>query len=122
MKVERAELMPVRFFRTDSGNEPVRQFFRHDLNLEEKKIVGDDIQTVQRCWPIGKPLVDGLGDGLYEVRSSFPTRICRTLFVPYNGNLVLLHSFIKKTPKCPPHDKALALRRLGQLKDHEKNP
>lgn len=119
--MERAELIPVRFFRTDNWNEPVRDFFRNELNPEEKKTVGDDIQTVQRCWPIGKPLVDGLGNGLYEVRSSFSTRICRTIFAPYDGHLVLLHAFIKKTPKCPPQDKALALRRLRQLKDHEKN-
>jgi phage-related protein len=119
--MERAELIPVRFFRTELGNEPVREFLRKELNPEEKKIVGDDIQTVQRCWPIGKPLVDGLGDGLYEVRSSLPNRICRTIFAVGDAKLVLLHAFIKKTQKCPPRDKALALRRLRQFKAHEKD-
>ncbi len=120
--MERPELIPVRFFKTEQGNEPVREFFRKELTLEEKKIVGDDIQTVQRCWPVGKPLVDGLGGGLFEVRSRFPSRICRTIFAHFDEALVLLHAFIKKTQKCPPHDKDLALRRLRQLKSHEKNP
>jgi phage-related protein len=114
--MERSELIPVRFYCTAQGNEPVREFFRRKLTQEEKKIVGDDIQTVQRCWPIGGPLVDGLGDGLSEVRSSLPNRICRTIFTPFEGKLLLLHAFIKKTQKCPPSDKALALRRLRELK------
>jgi len=96
----------------------VREFFHKELSLEEKKIVGDDIQTVQRCWPIGRPLVDGLGDGLSEVRSGLPNRICRTIFAPFDGKLLLLHAFIKKTQKCPPQEKALALRRL---RDHKKS-
>jgi len=114
--MERSELRPVRFYRTAQGNEPVREFFRKELTQEEKKIVGDDVQTVQRCWPIGKPLVDGLGDGLYEVRSGLPTRICRTIFAPFDGQLLLLHAFIKKTQKCPPQEKSLALRRLREIK------
>ncbi|MGA2052133.1 MAG: type II toxin-antitoxin system RelE/ParE family toxin [Opitutales bacterium] len=119
--MERSELIPVRFFRTEPGNEPVREFLRKELNPEEKKIVGDDIQTVQRCWPIGQPLVDGLGEGLYEVRSRLPNRICRTIFAMFNTKLILLHAFIKKTQKCPSHDKELARRRLRQLKSHEKD-
>ena len=37
--MERSELRPVRFYRTRQGNEPVREFFRKELTLEEKKIV-----------------------------------------------------------------------------------
>ncbi len=36
--------------------------------------------TVQFRWPLGMPLVDHLGSGIWEVRSKLPTRIARTLF------------------------------------------
>ncbi len=32
--------------------------------------IGEDILTVQYAWPVGKPLVDNLGDGVWEIRSS----------------------------------------------------
>jgi hypothetical protein len=48
--------LDVVFFRTESGNEPVRQWLI-SLSKDERKIIGDDILKVQYCWPIGKPLV-----------------------------------------------------------------
>jgi len=57
------------------------------------------------------PLVDHLGSGIWEVRSKLPTRIARTLFFVYEGEIVLLHGFIKKTTKTPQEDRALALQR-----------
>jgi len=56
-------------FRTEAGNEPVREWLRDHVTAEARKTVGEDILTVQRTWPIGKPLVDSLGDGLREVKT-----------------------------------------------------
>ena len=67
--------------------------------------------TVQFRWPLGMPLVDNLGSGIWEIRSKLPTRIARLLFFVHEDELVLLHAFIKKTRKTPPQDKALALKR-----------
>ncbi len=67
--------------------------------------------TVQFRWPLGMPLVDHVGAGIWEVRSKLPTRIARTLFFVHEGEIVLLHGFIKKTRKTPPEDRALALQR-----------
>ena len=61
--------LPAHFFRLDSGREPVREWLKK-LNLEDRKIIGEDIKDVEFAWPIGMPLVRGLGDGLWEVRSS----------------------------------------------------
>jgi len=58
--------------------------------------------TVQFRWPLGMPLVDHVGAGIWEVRSKLPTRIARTLFFVHEGEIVLLHGFIKKTRKTPP--------------------
>ena len=49
-------ILSVKFFRTESGNEPVRDFLR-DLPLEDRKIIGTDIKEVQFGWPLGMPLV-----------------------------------------------------------------
>lgn len=57
------------------------------------------------------PLVDSLGDGLWEVRSRLPTRIARTLFLVHHEEIILVHGFIKKTQKTPNEDRALALKR-----------
>jgi phage-related protein len=57
------------------------------------------------------PLVDPLGSGIWEVRSKLPTRTARTLFFVHEGEIVLLHGFIKKTKKTQQEDRALALRR-----------
>lgn len=56
------------FFRTEHGNEPVREWLL-SLSKAERKVIGDDVLKVQYCWPIGKPLVGSLGNGLWEVRS-----------------------------------------------------
>lgn len=66
---------------------------------------------MQFRWPLGMPLVRSLGDGLWEVRTGLPTRIARTLFFVHEGEIVLLHSFIKKTRKTTNEDKARALQR-----------
>ena len=102
--------LPAVFFRTETGREPVRDWLK-DLPKNERKIIGEDIMTVQFRWPLGMPLVDHLGAGIWEVRSKLPSRIARTLFFVHEGEIVLLHGFIKKTRRTPNEDRALALQR-----------
>jgi hypothetical protein len=80
----------VRFYKTDTGNEPVREWLRERVTEEEKKIIGRDIKIVQFNWPIGMPLVEAFGDGLWQVRSTLPNRIGR----------VFLHSTTMKLFYC----------------------
>jgi phage-related protein len=102
--------LPAVFFRTESGREPVREWLK-DLPKDERKMIGEDIMTVQFRWPLGMPLVDHLGSGIWEIRSRLANRIARTLFFVHEGEIILLHGFIKKTQKTPNEDRALALRR-----------
>jgi phage-related protein len=106
--------LEVLFFRTERGNEPVREWLL-SLEKQERKIIGDDVLKVQYCWPIGKPLVGSLGDGLWEVRSRLDDRIARVIFCVEGQTMVLLHGFVKKTQKTPTHELNLALRRKNQL-------
>ena len=115
MKSERP--LNVVFFKTETGNEPVREWLK-ELPKEECKTIGTDILTVQYAWPIGKPLVDNLGDGIWEVRSRLGNRIARTLFAVIDEEIVLFHGFIKKQWKTPKDDLDLAKKRKRQyLKD-----
>jgi phage-related protein len=103
--------LPARFYRSDSGREPVREWLK-GLEPEDRKVIGEDIKDVEFSWPIGMPLVRSLGRELWEVRSSLPRgRIARVLFCVEHERMVLLHGFIKKTQKTSKHDIDLALKR-----------
>jgi len=102
--------LPAVFFRTEAGREPVREWLQ-GLPKHERRIIGIDVMTLQYRWPLGMPLVRNLGSALWEIRSALPTRIARTLFFVHEGEIVLLHGFIKKTRKTPSEDRALALQR-----------
>jgi len=100
----------VIFFRTEAGNEPVRDWL-HGLPVEDKKTIGADIPAVQWAWPVGKPLVDSLGGGLWEVRSSLGDRIARTFFIIVHEEIILLHCIIKKSRTAPKQELDLARKR-----------
>ena len=112
--------LKVAFFQTEAGNEPVREWLK-SLPAEECRTIGQDILAVQYAWPVGKPLVDHLGDGVWEVRSRLKDRIARTLFCMVDQKIILLHGFIKKQQKAPADAIALAkTRRKLYLAKHEK--
>ena len=86
------------------------------LDDADRQAVGLDLMRVQYRWPVGMPLCRSLGDGLWEVRTSLPSkRIARVLFSVQQGRILVLHGFIKKTQKTPPDDLALARRRNGEF-------
>lgn len=103
------------FFATGTGAEPVRAWLL-SLPKDERKIIGADILTVQYAWPVGKPLVDPLGGGLWEIRTRLATRIARTAFIIVDEDIVLLHGFIKKDRKTPKPDLDLARQRQRQYR------
>jgi phage-related protein len=114
------KIIPVKFFRTASGAEPVREWLK-ELNREDCSIIGEDIKAVEFGWPIGMPLcrsISGYKD-LWEVRSKITDgRIARVIFYISDGEMILLHGFIKKTQKTSQSDLDLAAKRR---KEHEKN-
>ncbi|MFL9865342.1 type II toxin-antitoxin system RelE/ParE family toxin [Paraburkholderia fungorum] len=109
-------VLAVKFFRTDAGNEPVREWLK-SLSAEDRRIVGEDIKTVQIGWPIGMPLVRKMGKDLWEIRIHLPRRIARVLFTLVAGDIALLHGFIKKSQATPQEDLDLAKDRLRQLRN-----
>lgn len=107
--------IPVIFYRTKTGAEPVRDWLR-DLTAPDRKAVGTDLKRVQEQWPIGMPLCRPLGGGLWEARSGISdNRIARLLFCFHANNVVVLHGFIKKTRKTPTQELDIARKRMKDI-------
>jgi len=104
-------VLDVRFFKTDGGTEPVRDWLR-ELSAIDKKTIGEDIKTVQFGWPLGMPLVRKMDKDLWEVRIHLESRIARVLLTISDGKIVLLHGFIKKSQTTPKRDLDLAKDRM----------
>ena len=105
----------ARFFRKDSGNEPVRDWLL-SLPDADRRLIGFDIQTAELGWPIGMPLCRPMGGGLWEIRTDLPDKtIARVMFCTQDGDMVLLHGFIKKSQKTPKIDLDLAKKRMKGL-------
>ncbi len=103
--------LPARFYRSDSGREPVREWLKL-LEPDDRRTIGEDIKDVEFSWPRGMPLVRSLGRELWEVRSRLRRgRIARVIFCVEKDCMVLLHGFMKKTQKTPEHEIDLALKR-----------
>lgn len=108
-------LIPVVFYRTSTGVEPVRDWLK-SLPEADRHTVGVDLATVQVGWPVGMPLCRSLGGGLWEVRSSLPSRrIARLLFCVHEGRIGILHGFIKKTRRTPHDEIELARQRMKEM-------
>ncbi len=110
------KIIPVDFYKEESGNEPVRKWLK-SLSIEDRRIIGKDIRIVQLDWPVGSPLVKPLGSAIWEIRSDLDNRISRILFIFHNSTIILLHGFIKKTQKTPQQDIELAKKRMKNIKE-----
>ena len=105
----------VAFYRAQNGTEPVREWLKA-MPDADRQTLGRDLQLVEMGWPVGMPLCRALGDGLWEVRSSLPSkRIARILFCAVDGYMVLLHAFIKKTQKTPESELNIARARQKEV-------
>lgn len=103
------------FFRNEVGREPVREWLK-SLDAGDRRAIGTDLMRAQWRWPVGMPLCRPLGRGLWEVRTDLPrNRTSRVLICLYDGRLVALHGFIKKTRATPVDDLALARTRQKEL-------
>ena len=116
--MNRTRPLSVRFFCTATGREPVREWLR-GLARESKKVIGEDIKTVQLGWPIGMPVVRKLDRDLWEVRSTLSNSIARVMFTVHEGMVVLLHGFIKKSQQTPKRDLNLSLDRMQTLQSEQ---
>lgn len=108
-------VLNVVFYRTESGNEPVREWLK-DFPRDDKRQIGEDVKTAQLGWPLGMPLIRKIDKDLWEVRTRLADGIARVFFTVDGDYMVLLHGFIKKSQKTPQNELKTALSRLGNYK------
>jgi len=107
----------ARFYESAAGRAPVREWLL-ELSDADRKSIGEDIKLVEFGWPVGLPVCRPMAgrNGMWEVRLNISNgRIARVLFCIENGEMVLLHGFIKKTKTTPKPDLDLAETRKGNL-------
>lgn len=113
--VEGLKPIPLRFWRSGAGREPVRDWLG-ELSLDDRKVIGRDMAKVQYGWPLGLPICRPMGGGLWEVRSSLPSkREARVLFAFHEGELIALHAFFKKSQSTPSGELSVARQRLKEI-------
>jgi len=65
---------------------------------------------------LGKPHTAPMGTGLFEIRAKGREGIGRALFCTVKGQeIIILHSFIKKTQRTPTKELEKARRRMKEL-------
>ncbi len=108
-------VLKVVFYRSEAGNEPVREWLK-DLHRDDKRQIGEDIKTAQFGWPLGMPIIKKIDKDLWEVRTRLADGIARVFFSVDGEYMILLHGFIKKSQKTPQNELKTALSRLGTYK------
>jgi phage-related protein len=108
-------ILDVVFYKTEAGNEPVREWLK-SLPREDRRTIGEDIKTAQYGWPLGMPLIRKIERGLWEVRSTTSIGIARVFFTVKDNLMILLHGFVKKSQKTPQNELDTVHRRLNSIK------
>ncbi len=65
---------------------------------------------------LGRPYVGTLGAGLFEIRAKGREGIGRSIYCTVKGReVIILHSFVKKSQKTPKKDLDLARKRMKDI-------
>jgi phage-related protein len=109
------KVITVKFYQSASENEPVKEWLKI-LCRDDKRIIGEDIKTVEYGWPLGMPLVRKLDKNLWEIRTHLINKeIARIFFTVTDGLMVLLHAFKKKSQSTPLNELEIAKKRRDQV-------
>jgi phage-related protein len=105
--------IPLIFFRTLTGSEPVREWLK-ELLEGERQAIGMDLLRAQWRWPVGMPLCRAMGSGLWEIRTCRRSarRACCFPFTVSTWRPARVH---QETRATPDEDLALARKRKKEL-------
>lgn len=100
----------IQFFRTARGDEPVKDYIK-ELSVKDRAKIEGCLYTLSITgrldMPHGRKMV-GHKD-LFEVRAGRH----RIFYAFFEGEVVLLHAFMKKSQETPKGEIELAVRRLA---------
>jgi len=117
-------MFDVYFYEDSGGNSPVFEYLqalsqRHDKNsrINHNKI-NDYLETLSKHGKAaGEPYVKRIDGEIWELR---PIRN-RIFFASWSDNgFMLLHHFVKKTPKTPQREIDQAKRNLNDIRERSK--
>ncbi len=76
------------------------------------------IEMIEEFGPsLGMPYTAPMGHGLFEIRAKGKEGIGRSLFCSVKGReIIMLHSFVKKSQKTPKKDLDIAIKRMKEVK------
>jgi phage-related protein len=104
----------VKFFQTDRGDYPVRDFILEQNEEAQARIILS-IELLRDNGPFLKPPhIKKLRDKFYELRimGKVPVRIFYTI---YKSEYFLLHAFKKKSQKTPSREIRLGIDRMREI-------
>ena len=111
----------VQFYEDDEGAEPVVAFLaalsRSNAQLAAR--VGAALLRLEDSRYHRSPLVEHLGDDLFEVRVSGKNSTRVLFFHGGERRVILVHAFLKKTQKTPKRDLAVALARKQRFEERQ---
>jgi phage-related protein len=101
------------FYETLSGTCPVAKFLE-DLSIKHHAKAVRNLELLEE---FGQSLQGGIiahvQEDIWELRIGFANDISRILYINPIGNIfILLHGFIKKTPKTPQREINIATKRM----------
>jgi phage-related protein len=107
----------VLFYKTSAGNDVVIDFIRQQP-ANDRRVIGEDLKVLEIRYPVGMPLCKPLGNGLWELRSSLPSKREARLLYFYRSKsktIMVVHGFIKTTRTTPKGDLRLAEKRKKEV-------
>jgi len=115
----------IHFYKDRRGKRPVAEYFKELARKKDKgsriksEKINDYMQALQVGGTrIGEPYIKHLRGGIWELR---PLQD-RVLFAAWDGkSFLLLHHFVKKTQKTPPHEIEQAVRNLADMRERGLN-
>lgn len=105
----------LEFYRTARGDEPALDYIRSQTK-EHKAKIGFALNCLAELGHMARrPLVDYLGNDLYELRVPFEGLQHRLLYFLYEGTIVVVTSaFLKNADRVPPNELTRAWRRRAE--------
>jgi phage-related protein len=98
----REEMNKIVFYRKEDGEEPVSEFLKGLPKKHQAKALHDITLLKEFGAKLTMPYVRHIDGKLWELRVQSSGDISRIFYFAHNGTqFVLLHGFIKKTPKTP---------------------
>ena len=103
----------VIYYQNSKGKKPVKEFI-NKLNENTKGKVLARLEFLGEHWSeMRRPLVDSIGDKLYELRIQFSQDKVRIIYAyMFKDYIVLLHGIMKHTAKIPETDKLRVKKRM----------